>query len=446
MMWVAVGLAVVAALIAALRIWRRYIEPWREVDSLLDAIVERRAPEKFLMTGNTRATGIGLSAEKLGARLAELEERANEREFSVQAVFSAMLDGLVVVDERRRLRMMNMTFTRLFGLGETEPGAPLLELIGHASVDRLVAEAIQAGEPRRESLQMSRGASAGREMEVSAVPLRENSPGAQGAVVLFHDVTQLRRVEEMRRDFVANISHELRTPLSIFRGYLETLLDDPQQPPGELLRILEVMERHSDRLNALVEDVLSLARLESPEPDLDLAELDLAEFLPAILRDWETKLHAKELRSELEVPPDLPPLFADEGRLQEVIYNLLDNAVKYSRSGGMISIRVTRIEGEIRLSVSDQGVGIKETDLPRIFERFYRADKARSRELGGTGLGLSIVKHIAHLHEGRVEAESTLGRGTTISVVLPIDGPQLSQLPLELADASALPMAHVTES
>ena len=232
MKWVVFGLAAVVLLIVALRIWRRYIEPWREVDDLLGAILDRRSPSKFLMTGNTRATGIGLSVEKLGARLRELEERTDEREFSVQAVFSAMLDGLVVVDERRRLRMANKTFTRIFGLGEPTPGAPLLELIGHASVDRLVAEAIQAGEPRRESLQMSRGASAGRELEVSAVPLSENSPGAQGAVVLFHDVTQLRQVEEMRRDFVANISHELRTPLSIFRGYLETLLDDPQQPPG----------------------------------------------------------------------------------------------------------------------------------------------------------------------------------------------------------------------
>ena len=173
------------------------------------------------------------------------------------------------------------------------PGETLLELIRHASVDRLVMEAIRAGEPRRESIQMSRGASEGREMEVSAVPLGENSAQMEGAVVLFRDVTQLQQMEEMRRDFVANVSHELRTPLSIFRGYLETLLDDPHQPPGELLRILEIMERHSDRLNALVEDVLSLARLESPGAELDLSEIDLPEFLHAILRDWEKRFEAE---------------------------------------------------------------------------------------------------------------------------------------------------------
>ncbi|HMJ06671.1 MAG TPA: ATP-binding protein [Chthoniobacterales bacterium] len=445
MTWVAIGLALALALFTAGRIWRRYIQPWREVDELLEAMIEKRAPRKFLMTGNVRATRIGLNLEQLSARLRELEDGANEREFSVQAVFGAMPDGLVVVDEKRRLRLANMAFRQTFGLEEiTTPGASLLELIGHISVDRLVTEAIQTGEPRRGSLQLSRGSHPGRELEVRAVPLHENPPRSQGAVVLFHDVTERRQVEEMRRDFVANVSHELRTPLSIFRGYLETLLDDPQQPPGELLRILAVMERHSDRLHALVEDVLSLARIESPEAELDLTDIDLSEFLPAILRDWEPRLHAKELHADLEVSPELPPLRADGGRLQEVIYNLLDNAVKYSRAGSAITVRATggttavlsRIKDAsstimdgtvpvppldaIRLSVSDQGMGIRESDLPRIFERFYRADKARSREFGGTGLGLSIVKHIAQLHGGRVEAESTLGSGATISVIFPI--------------------------
>jgi two-component system phosphate regulon sensor histidine kinase PhoR len=267
---------------------------------------------------------------------------------------------------------------------------------------------------------MSRGPSEGREMEVSAVPLGENSAQMEGAVVLFHDVTQLRQVEEMRRDFVANVSHELRTPLSIFRGYLETLLDDPHQPPGELLRILEIMERHSDRLNALVEDVLSLARLESPGTELDLSEVNLAELLHAIMRDWEKRFAAKQLKSHLNFPGDLPHLQADESRLQEVIYNLLDNAVKYSQPGGTVSLRAEIVADRVRISVADQGVGIREADLPRIFERFYRVDPGRSRQEGGTGLGLAIVKHLVEAHGGRVEAESELGRGTTILLYFPV--------------------------
>ncbi len=418
--WFALCLLAAVFIVTALVVWRRWIAPWKDVEELSKAIVDKRPPRKFLISANPQSRRIGLALEMLADRQRELEKRFREGEFSVQAVFGAMLDGLVVVDDRRRVRMMNREFRRVFGLEEAEPGAPLLEMIRHASIDRLVLEAIRVREPRRESIQMSRGPSEGREMEVSAVPLGENSAQTEGVVVLFHDVTQLRQVEEMRRDFVANISHELRTPLSIFRGYLETLLDDPQQPPGELLRILEVMERHSDRLYALVEDVLSLARLESPAAELDLSEISLPEFLQEILRDWEKRLEAKQLKSHLDVPLDLPKLEADESRLQEIIYNLLDNAVKYSQPGGRISLQAAVSGDRVRISVSDEGIGIRENDLPRIFERFYRADKARSRELGGTGLGLSIVKHIAQLHGGTAEAQSEPGKGTTISVLLPL--------------------------
>jgi two-component system phosphate regulon sensor histidine kinase PhoR len=420
MVWFALCLFATVLLGTGLVVWRRWIAPWKDVEELSRAIVDQSPPRKFLISSNPQSRSIGLALERLVDRQRELEERFREGEFSVQAVFGAMLDGLVVVDDRRRVRMMNREFRRMFGLEEAAPGAPLLEMIRHASIDRLVIEAIRVREPQRESIQMSRGPSEGREMEISAVPLGENSAQTDGAVVLFHDVTQLRQMEEIRRDFVANISHELRTPLSIFRGYLETLLDDPHQPPGELMRILEVMERHSDRLYALVEDVLSLARLESPAAELDLSEISLAEFLPEILRDWEKRLETKQLKSRLDVPQGLPKLEADESRLQEIIYNLLDNAVKYSQANGVITLRAA-VEGDrMRISVSDEGIGIRESDLPRIFERFYRADKARSRELGGTGLGLSIVKHIAQLHGGTVQAQSETGKGTTISVVLPL--------------------------
>jgi two-component system phosphate regulon sensor histidine kinase PhoR len=418
--WLAFCGLIVVLLVAALAVWRKWVAPWKDVEELADAIVEHRAPRKFLISGNPHARRIGLALEDLTDRRRELEERLRAGELSVQAVFGAMLDGLVVVDELRRVRLMNREFRRVFAVGENVAGGSLLELIRNASVDRLVVKAIRDREPQQESLQLARGPSEVREMEVSAVPLGENSAQMEGAVVLFRDVTQLRQVEEMRRDFVANVSHELRTPLSIFRGYLETLLDDPRQPPGELLRILEVMERHSDRLNAIVEDVLSLARLESPGAELDLAEVDLGELFHSIMRDWEKRFAARQLKSHLNFPGNLPHLHADEDRLQEVIYNLLDNAVKYSKPGGTVSLRAEIAGAQVRISVGDQGSGIREADLPRIFERFYRADKARGGELSGTGLGLSIVKHIVQLHGGTVEAESEAGRGTTISVLIPV--------------------------
>jgi two-component system phosphate regulon sensor histidine kinase PhoR len=419
--WIALSLGCAVLLAAFFAIYLKWIAPWRDVEEITDAVVNSRAPRKFLISANPRAGKIGLALETLSDRHRALEKRAHEGEFSVQSVLGAMLDGLLVVDERRRILVMNSEFRRLLGVNETAPGTPLLEIVRDVGVDQLVAQALDTKQPRSEAIRLSRGGKDGLHLVVSAVTLREIPASMQGAVVLFRDITQLRQVEEMRRDFVANISHELRTPLSIFRGYLETLLDDPKQPPGELLRILGVMEKHSDRLNALVDDVLSLARLEAAEPQLAITGIDLPDFLGAIVRDWEKRFAAKKLRAELDVPSDLPLLYADEARLQEIIYNLLDNAVKYSNVGGSITVRAKADGDGIRLSVADQGVGIPMRDLPRIFERFYRADKARSRELGGTGLGLSIVKHIAQLHGGNVEAESEFGVGTTISVILPLE-------------------------
>jgi two-component system, OmpR family, phosphate regulon sensor histidine kinase PhoR len=244
-----------------------------------------------------------------------------------------------------------------------------------------------------------------------------------GAVVVFHDITELKRADEMRRDFVANVSHELRTPLSILRGYIETLLDDPKLPRGESVRILEVMEQHSKRLGLLANDLLTLAQVESGNSTLQLSDIDLLRFLSDLTRDWRKKFSAKRLKAAVDVSDECSTIRADEARLREVFDNLLDNAVKYSNENGTIRLAAERRGDATVLSVTDQGIGISADDLPRIFERFYRADKARSRELGGTGLGLSIVKHIAQLHGGRVEADSAPGHGTTICVIFPTQIP-----------------------
>jgi two-component system phosphate regulon sensor histidine kinase PhoR len=419
MAWFAFCALGAVVLIVAVGVWRKWIAPWKDARELADAIVKQRPPRKFLISGNPEARRVGLALEQLMERRRELETRVRESESRVQTVLSAMLDALVVIDERRNVRLMNREFRSLFGLSENVQGGTLLELVHNAAIDRLAAETIRQKHRRSESIELSRGAAEPRELELSAIPLGENSADMTGAVLLFRDVSHFRKVENMRRDFVANVSHELRTPLSIFRGYLETLLDDPDQPPGELRRILEIMERHSDRLNALVEDVLSLARLESPGIELNLSEIDLPEFLHGIMRDWEKRFAANQLKSHLNFPGTLPRLRGDETRLQELIYNLLDNAVKYSKPGGTVFLRAEAEPAGVRLSVADEGAGISPDDLPRIFERFYRADRSRSGEQSGTGLGLSIVKHIAQLHRGTVEAQSELGKGTTITVTLP---------------------------
>jgi len=367
------------------------------------------------MDGSAPARRIGFQLEKIAGDLEQLHKQIAKRESGMQTIFSAMQDALLVVDSNRQVILPNPTFRKLFDAPEISVATPLLEIVRDPTLDRLLTDAFRGDGPIRCELTLD-----GSQIELHAVATKNEAGEITGALVLFHDITELKKIDQVRRDFVANVSHELRTPLSILRGYIETLLDSPKTPREELTRILRVMERHSDRLELLVEDLLTLAQLESGNPNLQIATVELSSFLPEMVRDWEKKLTRKQLNLVVDLPTELSPISADRTRLQEALYNLLDNAVKYSREQGEIRLSARHRDGEVELAVSDDGIGIATDDLPRIFERFYRADKARSPDkVRGTGLGLAIVKHIAQLHGGRVEAESELEKGTTIRVILP---------------------------
>ena len=418
--WFAFALALALLFYTWWRIWREWIQPARELEQLVQDLAGERTPRTFLIGGSQQLRGIALALEQVARRDQSLRAQVREGEFGVQAIVGALPDGLVVADRERRIRLTNKAFREVFQPRSPVIGITLLETVRDAEVERLLGEALTRAETQRGTITLQRTPIAERHLEVVAEPIKDEPGKVTGAVLLFRDITELRQTEALRRDFVANVSHELRTPLSILRGYLETLLENPRQPPSELLRIFEVMERHSNRLNLLVDDILSLARLEGPGMALDVTTISVATFLEDLLRNWEKKFASKNLRADLQLADDLPPLRADEARLQEVVYNLLDNAVKYSPPGGIITVSATGDTDHLTLGVSDNGPGIPTRDLPRIFQRFYRVDKARDREHGGTGLGLSIVKHIVQLHGGNVEAESELGRGTTVRVRLPV--------------------------
>jgi two-component system phosphate regulon sensor histidine kinase PhoR len=420
MAWLLIVLICVLFAVSAFVSWRKWIAPWRRIDELVRQIASGERPRTFLVDGGTQVQRVGLALENIFAHQQQLDQQIAGRESGTQTILGAMQDGVLVVDARRYIVLTNRTFEKLFELRDATTGVPLLETVRNATLDRLIAETLRTGEAMRSELSLSDSqTNTERRVEVGAVPIKENVDGTSGAVVLFHDITELKQLDQIRSDFVANVSHELRTPLSILRGYIETLLDNPKTSREELSRILQVMERHSKRLGLLVDDLLSLARLESSNSKVELSQVRVRELFNNVTRDWNEKLAAKNLKVIVDLPPDLQTIPADETRLQEVFYNLLENAVKYSRENGQIRLQAAERGPEIVLSVSDDGIGISKDQLPRIFERFYRADKARSRELGGTGLGLAIVKHIAQLHGGRVEAESELGRGTTIRLILP---------------------------
>jgi len=410
-------LAIVASTIAlALITWRKWIAPWWQVEELVTQVWRGERPRTFLVNGSAPARRIGLRLEKILNDLRQLDKQIAKRESGMQTIFSAMQDALLVVDSSRHVVLINEPFRKLFALPEISVGTPLLEIVRHATLDRVIADAFGGGGAVRTELVLD-----GSQIELHAVATRNEAGEITGALVLFHDITELKKMDQVRRDFVANVSHELRTPLSILRGYIETLLDNPETSREELSRILGVMERHSKRLDLLAEDLLTLAQLESGNPNLQLGNVDLSIFFEEVIRDWEKKLANKQLNLIVDLPPGLPTIRADRARLQEALYNLLDNAVKYSREHGEIRLIAWQRDDEIALSVSDDGVGISKEDLPRIFERFYRADKARTRDsIHGTGLGLAIVKHVAQLHGGHVEAESKIQKGTTIRLVLPV--------------------------
>jgi two-component system phosphate regulon sensor histidine kinase PhoR len=421
MSWLFLGVICILFAVTAVVVWQKWVAPWRQIEQLVRQIVGNEHPRTFLVGGGPESKRVGLALENIFARQQELGRQIAGRESGTQTILRAMQDGLLVVDKSLRVTLVNQAFRKLFGLPEISLEAPLLDVVRDATVDWLIEETLRTGKVMQsELIRADSRTNSERDVEISAVPIKDDADLTTGAVVLFHDITQLKQTDKVRRDFVANVSHELRTPLSILRGYIETLLDNPQTSDKELSRILRVMERHSKRLGLLVDDLLTLAHLESRSAGLQFSDVQLAELFQSVIRDWEKKLAEKQLKVVVDLSPDARTIRADETRLHEVLYNLLDNALKYSRENGEIRLRAVQRGPEIVLSVTDNGIGISKDDLPRIFERFYRADKARSRELGGTGLGLAIVKHIAQLHGGRVEAESELGKGTTIRVSLPV--------------------------
>lgn len=421
MLWWTLGIALLLVVAAAFVLQRLYLRPWRELEHLLTRIGRGEQPPTFLLGGITRARRVGLALERLLARQRELDRQVSKDAAEVRAVLAALTDGLLVVDSSQHILICNPAFEQLYGQPRIATGTALLDIIRDSDVIEPIRAALN--QARAQVAEVS-APDRKKQLQLTAVPITQNGE-ASGVVAVFHDVSRLKQADEIRRDFVANVSHELRTPLSIFHGNLETLLEPGDLDEDETRHIYEVMKRHSDRLNLLVNDLLSLARLESKEANLQLAEIKLRDFLEDVTGDWAKRLAGKNLRLELEVPDNFPTVHADERRLEEVVHNLLDNAVKYSHQNGRIVLNAGAPDQEVVLSVCDEGIGIAANDLPRIFERFYRADRARSRELGGTGLGLSIVKHIAQLHGGRVEAESVVGQGTTIRVILPNPLPEL---------------------
>ncbi|HOW98522.1 MAG TPA: ATP-binding protein, partial [Kiritimatiellia bacterium] len=308
---------------------------------------------------------------------------------------------------------------RLFDIPPDKARNRLLqELVRNPALHQLVADAVARGEPAEDDITVFNGRE--RHLRVRASRLRDAQGEGIGALVVFHDVTRLRRLESVRRDFVANVSHELKTPITSIKGFIETLQDGALKSEEEARRFLGIMARQADRLNAIIEDLLQLSRIEE-EADQQVIRLEEQEVSPVLRSAVECcqyKADARQMAVELDGAPGLRARF-NTPLLEQAVINLLDNAIKYSPSGSPVRVEAGREGADVVIRVRDRGPGIPPEHLPRLFERFYRVDKARSRQMGGTGLGLAIVKHIAQAHGGNVSVESIPGQGSVFSLRIP---------------------------
>jgi two-component system phosphate regulon sensor histidine kinase PhoR len=355
------------------------------------------------------ARAMDQAVQELGGRVDALErDRARNA-----AILASMIEGVLVVNDQGRLQLVNDAARRILKLEKESFDRSYVEAIRHPGIVEHISRAL-AGE-ETEGLELTVIRDSTRTLIAHVTPV---VAAGRGAVLVMHDITELRRADQVRRDFVANVSHELRTPLTAIKGYAEALLDDPEDAEARE-KFLDVIHRHASRMERLVKDLLRLARLDAGQEAVELVPCDVGGLLKSIANDFEAMAAQKQQTIEVDVAPRAANLVTDAAKLHDIARNLIENAVNYTPDGGAIEVKAERSNGLFQLTVADTGHGIAPDDLPRVFERFYRVDKSRTGP-GGTGLGLSIVKHLAQVLGGEVTASNQPGGGALFTVTLPI--------------------------
>ena len=365
----------------------------------------------------TVANVLDNTARELGARLAEMA-RARAH---TDAILTGMVEGVLLVDRGGRVVLINPAMRTLLHVTSTPEGQHYLEVVRQPDIASMIAAALDSRPTTPVEVAFDREPR--RQVVANVVPVGSERGGA---VLVLHDITELRHADQVRRDFVANVSHELRTPLTAIRGYVEALMDAPPDEQ-ESRRFLDIISRHALRMERLVRDLLRLARLDAGQETVARAACNVEAIVTAVAHDLHPALEARHQRVQCQVAPEAVSVPGDAAKLQDVFRNLIENAGNYSPDGGLIEVSARRSGPAVEIEVADRGPGVPEADLPRIFERFYRVDRSRSRDPGGTGLGLSIVKHLVELHGGSVRASTRPGGGAVFTVRLPADGQNAGQ-------------------
>ena len=414
---VALVVAFGIGLFVAGRVTRPVVEMQDVARQMSEGHFEVRAPARSPDEIGTLGRSLNVMAGRLREKIADLEwEQAK-----ATAVLDAMVEGVIATDGHDHIILINERARSIFGLGPARvERRPLLEVVRNVNLHDVLLASRETVDGSVVSREIRLVEPADRVLQVHAVGLRFTGD-ERGVVMILHDITELRRLEQVRTEFVANVSHELRTPLTAIQGYLETLLDGALEEREHARKFLEIVFRHTERLGRLTDDLADLSNIELGKVSLRLEPTSVAEVADSALAIISPRASGGQVTVEARLPADLPQVLADRDRLSQILINLVDNAVKYTPKGGHVTVdgRVTE-DGMVEVAVHDTGVGIPKADLPRLTERFYRVDKARSRDLGGTGLGLAIVKHLVLAHGGELDIESELWKGTTVRFTLPL--------------------------
>ena len=385
-------LILAACLALALALWRQQVRRQRQW----------RADLQWQFTEHTR-----------------LQQQQLQGQFQIrqQALFNGMIEGVLLLDEQGRVQMINESLREFFDITSDIRGQTIMEAFRWHELAELAARLRKERNISEVELEIHRATR--RSLQVNASTVHDHAGTAQGQLFVFHDVTRLKELENIRKEFVGNVSHELRTPLSLIKGFAQTLLDGALSDPEQAERFLQKIDVHSDRLLFLIEDLLAISRLESGHAALNPQAVDLHELAQRVLDDLAAPAAARKTALENKIPAQTE-VWADADRLQQVLYNLIENAIKYGRNGGSVTVGTgARHPDKLEVFVADDGPGIPPEAIGRVFERFYRVDRARARESGGTGLGLAIVKHIVQAHGGEAWVKSELQKGTAFFFTLP---------------------------
>lgn len=418
---IAAILITLAAAVAAWLLWRLLIRPLLDLRDLIRSLANDEPSSPIVRSSHQPFARISADLGRVADRLRRQRRQLADEGFSLRAILASMIEGVVILDPLLRIRLANDALHTMFDLTRSPINRGLIEVFHRPELAAAAERALR--ETRNVIIEIHDAAPIGerrpdRHFRVHLSPLLPTGGAAPvGVLGVFNDVTEVRTLETVRREFVANVSHEFRTPLAIINGYVETLLDGALDDRAMIERSLDIIRKHGERLNFLIDDLLTISRMEHRELELKLCIVGLGDVMRNVLDRLEPSI--RERKATVELALEVEHVEIDPPRMEQVFFNLVSNALKYSGEG--VTVRISsRLRGdEIEIAFTDDGPGIPYQDQPHIFERFYRVHKDRSRDAGGTGLGLSIVKHVVTAHGGHVSVRSTPGAGATFKITLP---------------------------